>query len=80
MRKSLFVILLFIGISLPAQNVAVKTNLLYDATATLNLGAEIGLAPRWTLDLSANYNPFSFSDNRKWKHWMAQPEARKWFC
>ena len=69
-----------IGISLSAQNVAVKTNLLYDATTTFNLGAEIGLSPRWTLDLSANYNPFSFSDNKKWKHWMAQPEARYWFC
>lgn len=38
-----------IGISLSAQNVAVKTNLLYDATTTFNLGAEIGLSPggRW---------------------------------
>lgn len=34
-----------IGISLSAQNVAVKTNLLYDATTTFNLGAEIGLSP-----------------------------------
>ena len=80
MRKSVCIIFLMIGISLSAQNVAVKTNLLYDATATFNLGAEIGLSPRWTLDLSSNYNPFSFSDNKKWKHWMAQPEARYWFC
>lgn len=80
MRKSVCIIFLMIGISLSAQNVAVKTNLLYDATTTFNLGAEIGLSPRWTLDLSANYNPFSFSDNKKWKHWMAQPEARYWFC
>lgn len=80
MRKSVCIIFLMIGISLSAQNVAVKTNLRYDATTTFNLGAEIGLSPRWTLDLSANYNPFSFSDNKKWKHWMAQPEARYWFC
>ena len=69
MRKSVCIIFLMIGISLSAQNVAVKTNLLYDATTTFNLGAEIGLSPRWTLDLSANYNPFSFSDNKKWKHY-----------
>lgn len=45
MRKSVCIIFLMIGISLSAQNVAVKTNLLYDATATFNLGAEIGLSP-----------------------------------
>lgn len=28
-----------------AQNVAVKTNLLYDAAATINAGVEVGLAP-----------------------------------
>lgn len=80
MKNSLCIIFLFIGITLSAQNVAVKSNLLYDVTTTLNLGAEIGLAPRWTLDLSANYNPFSFADAKKWKHWMAQPEARYWLC
>lgn len=38
------------------QKAAIKTNILYDATATVNLGVEIGLAPRWTLDISGNYN------------------------
>ena len=61
------------------QDFAVKTNLLYDATATVNAGIEIGLAPRWTLDLSGNYNGWSIRDH-KWKHWMAQPEFRYWFC
>ena len=63
-----------------AQNVAVKTNILYDATTTFNLGLEIGLAPKWTLDLSGNYNSWTFSNNKKWKHWQVQPEARYWFC
>lgn len=77
----LLLLLLWVGsLSLQAQDVAVKTNLLYDATATVNLGAEIGLAQKWTLDLSGNYNGWSWSDNKKWKHWMAQPEARYWFC
>ena len=35
-----------------AQKVAVKTNLLYDATTTMNLGLEIGLGKKWSLDLS----------------------------
>ena len=63
-----------------AQKVAVKTNLLYDATTTLNLGAEFSLAPKWTLDISGNWNPWTFSDNRKWKQLAIQPEVRYWLC
>lgn len=63
-----------------AQDIAVKTNLLYDAGATINIGAEVGLAPKWTLDVSGNLNAWTLSHGRKWKHWMAQPEARYWFC
>lgn len=63
-----------------AQQVAVKTNVFYDAFSTVNVGAEIGLAPRWTLDLSGNYNGWNMSHGRKWKHWMVQPEARYWLC
>ena len=85
MKKILFrMAMVFVGMmlatQLQAQNVAVKTNLLYDATATINAGIEFGLAPKWTLDLSGNFNGWTMSHDRKWKHWMAQPEARYWFC
>lgn len=63
-----------------AQKIAIKTNVLYDATSTVNLGIEVGLHPRWTFDLSGNYNSWSRDNNVKWKHWLAQPEARYWFC
>ena len=68
--------------SVSAQDWALKTNLGYDATASINLGVEVALAKRWTLDLSGNYNPFTINKdtNMKWKHWFAQPEARYWFC
>lgn len=59
---------------------ALKTNLLYDATTTFNLGMEFGLGRRTTLDISGNYNPWTFSNNRKFKHWMVQPEFRVWTC
>ncbi|MBD5201603.1 MAG: DUF3575 domain-containing protein [Bacteroidales bacterium] len=62
-----------------AQNVGIKTNILYDAALSPNLGVEIGLAPRWTLDISGNVNAWTV-DNRKWKHWLVQPEARYWLC
>lgn len=80
--KRILALLLFITIAWPlaSQNIALKSNLIYDATATLNLGVEVKFAPKWTVDLSGNYNPFSFGDNKKWKHWMVQPELRYWFC
>lgn len=62
-----------------AQEVAVKTNLLYDATTTLNLGVEIGLGTKMTLDISGNYNPWRFHDYRL-KHGLIQPELRYWTC
>ena len=62
-----------------AQKWAVKSNLLYDATATINLGVEAALGPRVTLDISGNYNPWEFGDAR-WKHWLIQPEVRYWLC
>lgn len=77
------------------QTIAAKTNLLYDVTTTINLGLEVGVAPKWTLELPVNYNPWSFPIDRtttvngvtsterierKIKHWLIQPEGRYWFC
>ncbi|MFO3729033.1 MULTISPECIES: DUF3575 domain-containing protein [Butyricimonas] len=71
---------LFFSTGVKCQKMAVKSNLLYDATATINAGMEFCLATRWTFDLSGNYNGWTISGDRKWKHWMMQPEARYWFC
>lgn len=69
--------LVFVGRS---QVVGLKTNILYDATSTLNLGLEVGLSPKWSLELPVNYNPWEFSGNKKMKHWLVQPELRYWLC
>ncbi len=80
-KALLFLFLVLGSISAKGQDVAVKTNLLYDIAAfTANAGVEVGLAPRWTLDVSANYNGWTLSGDRRWKHWLVQPEARYWFC
>lgn len=63
-----------------AQKVAIKTNLVYDATATINAGLEFGLAPKWSLDVSGNFNAWTILNSARWKHWAVQPEARYWFC
>ena len=78
-RLSVLALACFTLIGARGQNVALKTNLLYDATLTVNAGLEVGLAPRWSLDLSGNYNGWKVNEH-KWKHWLAQPEARYWFC
>ena len=41
---------------------AIKTNALYWVTTTPNLGFEVGLSKKITLDISGNYNPIKFSD------------------
>lgn len=68
--------------SASAQDFAVKTNALYWATTTPNLGFEVGLGRRTTLDLTGGYNPWTLNkdNNKKWKHWMVMPEFRYWLC
>lgn len=71
---------LMLSPSAKAQTAAVKTNIVHDATTTLNAGLEFKLAPRWTVDLSGDLNPWTFSGDRKFKHWLLQPELRLWTC
>lgn len=80
--KRFFIIaaLLCIANSVRSQDVALKSNVMADATTTLNLAAEIGLSPKRTLDLYVNYNPWNLGDNKSFKHLMVQPEYRFWFC
>ena len=63
-----------------AQKIAGKTNIIYDVSATVNVGLELSLSDKWTLDMSGNFNGWSTSGEKKWKHWMVQPEARYWLC
>mgnify|MGYP000715472337 CR=1 FL=1 len=83
MKKKILFILFISGCFLTgsnAQSIAVKSNLLYDATSTLNMGVELGLSRQWTLDVPLNYNPWKPGNGRRLRHWGIQPEARYWFC
>ncbi len=77
---SFLVLLIVSARALNAQNVAVKTNVLYGATTTPNLSVEMALGIKTTLDLQGTYNPFIFHDNKKLRHWSVQPELRFWLC
>lgn len=63
-----------------SQNIGLKTNTLYWATATPNIGAEISVGRKLTLDLTGGYNPWELGNNKKFKHWIAQSELRYWIC
>lgn len=62
------------------QKIAVKTNLLSDGFLNPNAAIEFAVAPKWTIDLSGQFNLWKLSHERQWRHWVVQPEARYWFC
>lgn len=81
MKKGIFILIsLLWSMTSYSQNIAIKNNLLYDATLTPNLGLEFGLGSKSTFDINVGYNPFTFSNGKKLKHWAVQPEYRYWNC
>lgn len=74
-------LLLVVAVKVQAQQVAVKTNLLYDAALlTPNASVEASLGRKHSIELMGALNLFSYSNNKKLKHWLLQPEWRYWFC
>lgn len=63
-----------------AQPVGLKTNLLMDATLSVNLGLELPLSHHWTADITGEFNDWTLTHGRRWRHWYAQPEIRYWLC
>lgn len=80
MRILLLSILFTAAISAESQVVAVKTNIVDDALLNINLGVEAGIAPKWTVEMPFSFNSWTFSHDRRWKHWQVQPAVRYWFC
>ena len=62
------------------QRVAVKTNMLYWATASLNAGVDVAVSDRSTLGLAVSGNPWTVGSRAKIQHFFAMPEYRYWFC
>ena len=71
MNKKLFLWLLGLACGCcgaSAQQVAMKTNLLYWAAMTPNLGVEMAVGKHSTVGLTANYNPWTISPDNKIQH------------
>lgn len=91
-RVRLFFVMLFFVLSVgmvDAQQLGIKTNALYWATSTPNVGVELFLAPQYTVSVVVGYNAFDFPNrqtaagvrlNPKLHHWLVMPEAKYWFC
>lgn len=80
LRNFLAAILLAFA-ALPAfpQSVAIKTNLLSDVLLCPDLGVEVGLSKKWSLDLTGHGVAWNNGDKR-FRHWQLLPEARLWLC
>ena len=79
-RRVLVVILGLLMMSeISAQRVAVKTNALYWATLSPNVGLEFRLSRHLTLNVETAANPFDLSEKIKTRFFGVTPELRYWF-
>ena len=64
-----------------AQTLALRTNLLYDATLSPNLGVEVRLDSTWSAGINVGFNAWDIdkSKNKKWRHLLVSPNVRKYF-
>ena len=64
-----------------AQTLALRTNLLYDATLSPNLGAEVRLDSLWSVGLNVGFNAWDIdkAKNKKWRHVLVSPNVRRYF-
>ncbi|MCH5227946.1 MAG: DUF3575 domain-containing protein [Muribaculaceae bacterium] len=76
---AILALLFLLVIPAGAQKFGIKSNLISDAVTTPNLGIEFRMAPKWTMDISGQLNAWNIHE-RRWRHWMVQPEARWWIC
>lgn len=80
--KKVFFILLGITASYSisfSQNWGIKTNLAHwTAGGSPNAGMEYSFNEKYTVEINAGFNPFSFGEDKKAHHWILQPEVRYW--
>jgi hypothetical protein len=60
--------------------IALRTNLLYDATLSPNLGMDVRVDSAWTVGLLAGINAWDIDKekNKKWRHALFSIRARKY--
>ena len=71
----LLLLLLPFTVSISGQQVALKTNVLFLATASPNAGVEIGIGKKFSVDIWGAYNPWKFNNKMHLNFYLAQPEV-----
>ena len=77
-------VLLLLSLIIPrssAQTLALRTNLLYDATLSPNLGVEVRLDSTWSAGINVGFNAWDIDKqkNKKWRHILIAPNIRHYF-
>lgn len=64
--------------SMQAQQIGFKTNVLYWATTTPNMGMEMEVGKKHTVQVFLGLNPWKQSggDQSRLRHWLVMPEFR----
>lgn len=64
-----------------AQTAALRSNLLYDATLSPNLGVEFRVDSLWSVGVNAGLNVWDIDkqQNKKWRHLLVSPNLRHYF-
>lgn len=71
-------LLLLLAPAVRAQKLAVKANALSWLTTTPQAEVEGAVGTHWTVGLAGSWNPWTFGDNKKFKHWEVRPTGRYW--
>ena len=68
------------GMERSLPRVALRTNLLYDATLSPNLGVDVRVDSTWSVGLLAGMNAWDIDKekNKKWRHMLFSFRARKY--
>lgn len=68
-------------LSVHAQQIGFKSNALYWATTTPNIGLEMEVGKKQTAQVFMGLNPWKQSggDQSRLRHWLVMPEYRYWF-
>ena len=76
----LVILLAAVGEANAQKRVAIRNNLVYDASFTPNLGVDVRVSPHWTVGLTGGYRPWPTNDAKthKWRHILVAPELRYW--
>jgi len=62
------------------QHVSIRTNMLYDATLTPNVGVGVKVDSVWSVGLNAGFNAWDIDkqQNKKWRHLLVSPNVRRY--